>query len=82
MFDFGPLPDNPKVPRGSYRVFGTSKALGGGVVAVRLEPLKWIEHPGEYMMVGLEATTDRERSELSGTITNDSCGEVVLKRVE
>ena len=82
VFDFGPLDENPTVPHGSYRMTGTATTSGGGAVVVKLAPLEWIEHPNNYVMVGIEATTDRERRELSGVITHATCGEVELSRVE
>ena len=79
-FEFGALPENPSVPHGEYTLTGTSTVEPGGEVTVVLEPGEWIEHPGNYVMVGLVAHTDRERRLLTGTITNPSCGTIELAR--
>jgi len=73
-FEFGALPENPSVPHGEYTLTGTSTVESGGEVTVKLTPGEWIEHPGNYVMVGIEAHTDRERRLLTGKITDASCG--------
>ena len=80
-FEFGPLPENPKVPHGSYKMHGTVTRLGDGEFTVILDPDSWIEHPANYMMVGLQATTSAEHSVLRGKITNATCADVELSRV-
>jgi len=80
-FEFGPLPENPKVPHGSYKMHGTVTRLSNGEFTVTLEPDRWIEHPADYFMVGLQATTAEEHSVLRGKITNATCAEVELSRV-
>ena len=80
-FDFGPLPENPSVPHGAYRMHGTATRLGDGEYAVILSPTEWIDHPNNYVMVGLQATTMHEHRLLRGTITYATCGEVELSRV-
>jgi hypothetical protein len=80
-FEFGPLPENPTVPHGSYTMHGTVTRLGDGEFTVILEPDAWIEHPANYVMVGLQATTALEHSVLRGKITNATCADVELSRV-
>lgn len=79
-FEFGALPENPTVPHGAYSLTGTSTVESTGEVIVSLKPGEWIERPGNYVMVGLEAHTDRERRLLTGKITNASCGAIELAR--
>ena len=78
-FEFSALPENPNVPHGEYTLTGTAN-VAGGEVTVKLVPGEWIEHPGNYVMVGLEAHMDRERRLLTGTITNPSCTTIALAR--
>src|SRR5688572_5758440 len=49
-FRFGPLPENPEVPKGAYRMEGTYDPASRRVL---LEGVKWIEYPQNYIMVGL-----------------------------
>ena len=80
-FTFGPLPENPNVPHGAYKMHGTVTRLGDGEFAVILEPDHWLEQPPSYVMVGLQAATSAEHSVLRGKITNPSCAEIELSRV-
>jgi hypothetical protein len=70
------------VPRGAYHVSGTATTSGGSEVTIKLEGVEWIDRPSNYIMVGIDATTDRERRLLTGHITYATCGEVELSRVE
>jgi len=80
-FEFGPLPENPSVPHGSYTMHGVAKRLRDGEFAVVLEPDHWIEQPPGYLMVGLEATTSAEHRVLRGRITDARCAEIELSRL-
>jgi hypothetical protein len=79
-FEFSALPENPSVPHGLYSMTGTATTAANGEVTVRLVPGEWIERPGNYEMVGLEAHTDRERRLLTGKITYPGCTTVELAR--
>jgi hypothetical protein len=72
-FDFGPHPGNPNIPSGSYRVRGKVTMRDTGAFDLVLVPDHWIVQPNNYMMVGLTATSDRERRNVTGRITHDSC---------
>jgi hypothetical protein len=79
-FEFSALPENPSVPHGKYTLVGSSTNSGDDVT-VTLKPVEWIEHPGNYVMVGVVAHIDRERRLLTGTMTNPSCSTISLERV-
>ena len=50
-FSFGPLPENPEVPRGAYKMQG---AYDPGTRRVKLQGQAWIHAPVGYVMVGLD----------------------------
>ena len=79
-FDFGPLPQNPDVPRGSYSMSGELALGTGGVITVKLRPLSWLRQPPNYIMVGIDGVIDRERRRLLGRIAHTSCAGVDLTR--
>lgn len=79
-FEFGPLPENPTVPHGKYTLHGRAERLSDGEYQIALEPDRWIEHPPDYYMVGLEARSSREHDALAGKITDRNCSNVVLSR--
>jgi serine/threonine protein kinase len=71
IFSFGPLPENPNVRRGSYRMVGRAHASGEHI-DYDLRPAGWIDQPDGYTMVGLSATADR--TSVHGTIRAAGCG--------
>jgi hypothetical protein len=79
-FEFYAVSENPGVPHGSYRMRGKLAMVEAGSFALDLAPDAWIEQPPGYVMVGLSATSDRERRSLTGRITNASCGRVKVTR--
>jgi hypothetical protein len=81
MFDFGPHPGNPHLPSGSYRMRGKITMREGGAFELVLVPDQWIAQPAGYLMVGLTATSNRERTELNGRITHETCSWVRVARV-
>ena len=81
VFDFGPHTGNPNIPSGSYRMLGTVHE-SGSKLQVRLQPDKWISQPEGYMMVGINADSDRERHRLTGWITDEGCAGVELRRTQ
>jgi len=82
VFDFGPTPENPKVPRGSYRLRGDVSENDHGEPVLTLKPDSWIEQPPNYFMVGLVATSDASQTTMHGKIDNPSCGELSLQRTQ
>lgn len=75
-FEFFPVKSNPNVPRGSYVVEGTYTATG-----FTLQPDHWIKRPGDYIMVGLEASfSPRAGQSIRGEITDSGCSDFSLKK--
>ncbi len=50
-FSFGPLPENPDIPKGAYRMQGT---YDPATRRVKLQGSTWINAPAGYVMVGLD----------------------------
>jgi hypothetical protein len=81
VFEFYGVRENPNaVPRGSYRLRGKLTMVEAGSFALELQPDAWIVQPPGYVMVGLQATSDRERRSMTGRITNPSCGAMKVSR--
>lgn len=78
IFAFGPTPENPDVPRGSYTMRGT---LSAGSHTVHLVPERWLAQPPGYVMVGMTGTFDVARGVMQGSIDHPSCGPFQLRRV-
>ena len=77
-FRFGPLPENPDVPKGAYRMTGTYDPT---LRHVELEGVKWIEYPQNYIMVGLDGRMDADGGRIKGIVrTMQSCSEFEVKR--
>jgi hypothetical protein len=76
-FDFGPLPGNPSVPRGSFTMRGTVNLKTG---AVMLLPGAWIARPPGWVMVGLDGRISGDR--LAGRVTHaQGCSGFSLQRL-
>jgi len=82
MFEFGPLPENPPVPTGSYQLIGTHVASDDGSLELELTPDKWIVQPPGYVSVSISAEIDSEHQTISGKLNNANCGELEGKRVD
>ncbi|MBL0214989.1 MAG: hypothetical protein IPQ07_14020 [Myxococcales bacterium] len=80
IFSFGPHEANPNIPSGSYRMTGTVHE-SGPKLQVRLAPDSWLDQPENYMMVGINADSDRTRHRLTGWITDEGCSGVELRRI-
>ena len=78
IFAFGPTPENPDVPRGSYTMRGT---LSAGSHTVHLVPERWLAQPSGYVMVGMTGTFDVQRGVMQGSIDHPGCGPFQLRRV-
>lgn len=77
-FRFGPLPENPEVPKGSYRMEGTYDPK---TRHVKLEGVKWIEYPQNYVMVGLDGRMDEDGGRIAGLVpTMGNCSDFEVKR--
>lgn len=64
-FSFGPLPENPEVPRGAYRMAGT---YDPGSRQMKLSGVKWVEAPFGYVMVGLAGHMTAAGDTISGFV--------------
>jgi hypothetical protein len=64
-FSFGPLPENPEVPKGAYRMAGTYDPASRHV---KLAGVKWIEAPPDYVMVGLDGHMTASGDTIAGDV--------------
>jgi hypothetical protein len=64
-FTFGPLPENPDVPRGAYRMEGSFDAK---TRKMQLRGVKWIDAPNGYVMVDLDGRLDADGDRISGLV--------------
>jgi hypothetical protein len=80
VFEFGPSPENPRVPHGSYRYAGTVTFAVTGEILLAAQPREWIDQPAGYTSVGFVATSDPGRRTLHGRIVEPQCGEIELHR--
>jgi hypothetical protein len=78
-FTFGPLPENPTVPRGSYAMTGVWQASKREAL---LRGVKWMKLPDGYMMVDLHGKVDQGGDRYSGIIPFTGCSWFELWRVE
>ncbi|WP_144120628.1 hypothetical protein [Catellatospora sichuanensis] len=75
-FEFYPVSSNPDVPRGSSVLKGTYTATG-----FTLRPDHWIKRPGDYVLVGLEASfSPRAGQSLRGEVTHAGCSDFEVKK--
>jgi hypothetical protein len=64
-FDFGPLPENPEVPKGAYRMVGT---YDPATRHMKLTGVKWIKAPPGYVMVGLDGHMTQSGDTIAGDV--------------
>ena len=64
-FSFGPLPENPEVPKGAYRMTGTYDPASRHMT---LSGVKWIHAPPDYVMVGLDGRMAASGEKISGYV--------------
>jgi hypothetical protein len=64
-FSFGPLPENPEVPKGAYRMAGTYSPASRHM---KLSGVKWIDAPQDYVMVGLDGRMTSSGETISGVV--------------
>src|SRR5438105_12019885 len=82
VFEFGPLPDNPTVPSGSYALRGIVRDDPSGALEIQLAPDRWIDQPAGYLMVGVFAVSDVQREHLAGKIDMAGCGAIEATRTD
>lgn len=64
-FDFGPVPENPEVPTGSYHMTGT---YDDAKRHMKLTGARWIDAPLGYAMVGLDGHMTPSGQTISGYV--------------
>ena len=64
-FNFGPLSENPEVPKGAYRMRGTYDAASR---RLQLSADKWIDQPFGYAMVGLVGHMASSGEKIAGQV--------------
>ncbi len=69
LFRFGGLASNPTVPRGCFTLTGAFDPISSRVT---LSPERWLVHPPEFVMVGLDGSLDPDGSHFAGTIAGGS----------
>lgn len=76
-FEFGPTPNNPGVPTGSFTMTGAFE--GADLV---LSPQAWINRPGNYLMIGLRAPgpIDPATRTLTGAVQYVGCSTFTVTR--
>lgn len=77
VFHFYPLPENPRAAEGSFSMHGGFDPVIGQLA---LDPVRWIQRPDLYTMVGLSALISPDGETLSGRITDPNCGALELTR--
>jgi hypothetical protein len=65
IFDFGPLPENPELPTGAYRMAGTYDPASRHM---KLSGVNWIQAPPDYVMVGLDGRMTASGDTISGFV--------------
>jgi hypothetical protein len=80
-FTFGPTPENPLVPGGTYRLSGTIRAFSQGAFKLELRPERWIGRgPDGYVMVPMSGTSSRRWRRMVGKLEHPSCGALDVRR--
>lgn len=75
-FAFKAHSSNPDVPSGSFRMRGR---LSGSVLELKGE--RWIDQPGDYLMVDLRATVEDDRpTAVRGIVDAEGCGTFEVRR--
>lgn len=76
-FRFGPVKENPGVPKGVYAMTGAYDAKSG---KVKLAGEKWITQPDGYFMVDLTGRVAPDGSRLAGEVPAAGCTRFELFR--
>lgn len=77
-FMFGPLPENPTVPKGAYVMSGT---FDPATREMALEGVGWLNLPRSYVMVGLEGRISASGDRLFGLVPGPGCTWFELRRM-
>lgn len=73
---FFPLPANPTVPRGCFRVTGQADAAGG----IELRGSQWVRRPPDYHMIDLSGRLGANDG-ISGRVVDGACGQFQVQLV-
>jgi hypothetical protein len=77
-FSFGPLPLNPNVESGEFLMSGYVDLENG---FLSLYPVRWLDRPPGYMMVGLRGTSSNHGYNFEGEVTGGpGCGYFSVNR--
>ena len=76
-FRFGPLPENPEVPRGLYAMEGSYEVK---TRRLKLKGAQWIDASSGYSMVDLDGGMDASGQRLSGRVPFPGCTRFELER--
>lgn len=76
-FRFGPLPENPAVPVGSYKMEGS---FDPKTRRIQLKGIKWIDATSGYLMVDLDGRLDPKGLRLTGKVPFPGCTWFDLER--
>jgi hypothetical protein len=78
-FYFGPTPENPSVPRGSFLMEGRLDRASG---AILLAPTFWVQQPKGYNMIGLIGRIGEGFGAIEGNVLEGAeCTTFRLQRV-
>lgn len=79
-FDFGPVPENPTVPTGSYLMAGVFDAK---TRRLNLRGVKWLDDRSGYMMVDLDGHVSKSGDAYTGRVPDfPGCTIFDLRRAE
>ncbi|RYG34267.1 MAG: hypothetical protein EON93_08340 [Burkholderiales bacterium] len=77
-FSFGPPPENPEVPKGTYVMRGKYES---GERRLWLQGQRWIKQPFGYVMVGLDGRMSPDGDKIVGRIPDmDGCTNFEVRR--
>ena len=77
-FNFGPPPENPEVPKGSYVMRGVYDQKARRVV---LKGERWMQQPSGYEMVGLDGRVAIQGDKIAGRIPDMfGCSDFEVRR--
>ena len=76
-FNFGPLPENPEVPKGAYTMAGTFDSASRHMT---LKGVEWIDAPFLYVMVDLDGRINAAGNVITGDVPGPGCTVFELRR--
>ena len=77
LFQFSGTPQNPNVAMGSFEMMAASDAFSGALI---FKPLRWVQQPAGYNMVGLTGKL-HDQNTLMGEVTGaPGCSTFIVRR--